>query len=604
MAWQVTSRGRVPVAVRYRAQRDGYRFAVGRYDRGRDLYIDPVLRSTFVGGSGDRDRVESITVHSITGEVVAVGANSSTDFPGLAGGAVPGNVGGVFVARFDATLGTLLQATLMPGGAGSLPSPRRIAVNSANGDVYVVSLARRAFPGVASCSSASTSVVIARLAADLRSLRSSQCVGASMFGYETVSIAGAPDGHLYVSATGFELGGGDARPGFIMIPHPILARLSEDLAVVNAAEFGGGSIAVHPATGEVYVTDKVGGHFIERLAPDLHIRNTVWFPFAIEDLVIHPANGDLYVTGSIESGLQASAGGAQPLPGGDSDAFVSRIPASLITVAQSTYMGGTAADHGVALAIDAASGDVLVTGSTASEAFPGSAGGSQPQASGGLDGFVARLSSTLTVLRQSTYFGGSGDDTPRSIVVHTLDGAILVGGGTTSPTLPAGAGGALPALSGAMDGFIAGLGSTLAATGGMVVVSGSGQRAIAGRPFATPLSVRIVDVRGLPVVGLAVLFTLPTSGAGAQFPGGETSAMTVTDGVGVATSPALVANAVAGAYVANASADGITVTFALGNDALAVEVPTLQPALLGATAILLALAALRLRRRLLREGFR
>jgi len=83
VAWQEIEGKRVPVAVEYSIEDSGpgaqapesgarkavsdpgvvYGFKVAAYDRGRELVIDPLLASTFIGGSGD-DEAQSLAFDS------------------------------------------------------------------------------------------------------------------------------------------------------------------------------------------------------------------------------------------------------------------------------------------------------------------------------------------------------------------------------------------------------------------------------------------------------------------------------------------------------------------------------------------------------------
>jgi hypothetical protein len=85
--------------------------------------------------------------------------------------------------------------------------------------------------------------------------------------------------------------------------------------------------------------------------------------------------------------------------------------------------------------------------------------------------------------------------------------------------------------------------------------------------FAEPLRVEVLDANGNAVAGVTVAFTLgsstagsgacvSTSPTGASFVGGATQASATTGASGVATSPPLVASAVAGRFTATAAVSG------------------------------------------------
>jgi len=158
--------------------------------------------------------------------------------------------------------------------------------------------------------------------------------------------------------------------------------------------------------------------------------------------IARDASGRVYVTGYTTSNDLVPAGLCPKaydcsFNGGPTDAFVAKIDpsasdaASLIYV---TYLGGSSKeDNGVvagSIAVDAA-GNAYVTGVTASSDFPVTANAYQSSNQGGYDAFVTKLDPEGSHLLYSTYLGGSGDDTGRSIAVDA-SGRVYVTGETTS----------------------------------------------------------------------------------------------------------------------------------------------------------------------------
>jgi hypothetical protein len=85
----------------------------------------------------------------------------------------------------------------------------------------------------------------------------------------------------------------------------------------------------------------------------------------------------------------------------------------------STFIGGAGLDDGMSIALGP-SGDVYVTGLTYSSDYPTTAGVYDESFNGVRDVFISRLDSNLTSLLESTFMGGSSDDTPYDIA---LDGS-------------------------------------------------------------------------------------------------------------------------------------------------------------------------------------
>lgn len=136
--------------------------------------------------------------------------------------------------------------------------------------------------------------------------------------------------------------------------------------------------------------------------------------------------------------------------GGVSDAYVAKLNpdpggATPVTLAYSTYLGGSGSDTGSGIAVDSA-GAAHATGSTSSSNFPTL---DQFQgAQGGTDVFATKLNPDLggavpVTLAYSTYLGGSGSDPVTGFtgefgadIAVDSAGAAYVTGSTFSPDFP------------------------------------------------------------------------------------------------------------------------------------------------------------------------
>jgi len=101
-------------------------------------------------------------------------------------------------------------------------------------------------------------------------------------------------------------------------------------------------------------------------------------------------------------------------------------------LAYSSYLGGTGADVGSDIAVDA-SGNAYIVGSTYSPDFP-TGPGVDPTYNGGWDAFITKVNSSGTALVYSSYIGGSGsggsgngDDYGQSIAIDTAGNAYITG---------------------------------------------------------------------------------------------------------------------------------------------------------------------------------
>jgi Beta-propeller repeat len=127
----------------------------------------------------------------------------------------------------------------------------------------------------------------------------------------------------------------------------------------------------------------------------------------------------------------------------------------------STYLGGTGAEIGTSIAVDA-TGSAYLAGYTTSANFPTRNPAQTTNRGGNGDAFVAKLNPTGSALVYSTYLGGSGQDVAYGIAVDSA-GSAYVSGSTTSTDFPT-QNPEQAASGGAGDGFAAKLspdGSTL-----------------------------------------------------------------------------------------------------------------------------------------------
>jgi hypothetical protein len=424
VAYQEQNGVRREVAVTYQVTGREYGFTVAAYDPTLPLVIDPLLQSTYLGGTGD-DMTQAIAVHPKTGDVYVAGSTTATDFPHTAGGARPASGGNTdaVVVRLNASLTSVIQATYL-GGSGT-DVATALAIDPVSGDVFVAghttSTDLPVFGGDAQVmNGGGLDAFVLRLTGSLTTLTRGTYLGGS--GDESAAgLAIHPvTGDVYVagytSSTNFPRTAGGAQPTFGgPAGDAFVARLPSTLTSITQATYLGGSNTENG--------------------------------FA---MAIHPTTGDVYVTGfTFSTNFPHTAGGAQPASGGNQDCFVVRLPSSLTSVIQATYLGGSANDVATALAIDPVSGDVFVAGHTTSTDLPVFGGDAQVMNGGGLDAFVLRLTGSLTTLTRGTYLGGSGDDSAVALAIHPTTGDVYVAGNTSSSNFPRIAGGAQPAFANA-----------------------------------------------------------------------------------------------------------------------------------------------------------
>ncbi|MEP7084453.1 MAG: hypothetical protein ABI854_06910, partial [Betaproteobacteria bacterium] len=291
-----------------------------------------------------------------------------------------------------------------------------------------------------------------------------------------VYVTGSTESTNFPSTTGAQPVKGAGTDAFV-------ARYSPGLtSLVRATYWGGGgldrakAIAILPTSGDIYIagttssatgllnmsgtlngpTDAFIARFDGVLGAVLSAR---YFGGSGDEeamgLAVDTISGDIIMAGQTTSNdVPMVAGAQQSISGGGQDAFVVRFSSVLGAPIRSTYFGGGNTDFALAVALDPVTGDVVVAGQTESTNLPGTLNGALPTSGGQKDGFVARFNGNLSILRQSSYFGGANDDHINAVAIHPLNGQIYVAGDTTSASLRGKPVGQL-ALAGLSDAFVA-----------------------------------------------------------------------------------------------------------------------------------------------------
>jgi hypothetical protein len=141
--------------------------------------------------------------------------------------------------------------------------------------------------------------------------------------------------------------------------------------------------------------------------------------------------GNAYLTGTTSSPdfpvtpTASTSTAFQTSYGGNDDAFVAKLDPTGSSLLYSSYLGGSGADFGQGIAVDAA-GFAYVTGSTQSLDFP-TVNPFQGGNDGGSDAFVAKVNMAGTALVYSTYLGGAGADSGQAIAVDAAGRAYVTG---------------------------------------------------------------------------------------------------------------------------------------------------------------------------------
>lgn len=285
--------------------------------------LSSLTQATYLGGNG-ADRALWLALDG-SGSLYVTGDTTSTDFPGVTGGAQGTNGGAhdAYVARLNTALTSLVQSTYVGGSADDFA--RNIVVNGSG--IYIAgTTASIDLPGVAggaqTVSAGGTDVFVARLNANLTSLIQATYLGGSAAeGVNGLAIDGG--GNVYVAGP------------------------------TRSTDFPGTAGGVQSAYG--------GGFqdaFIARLDPSLtSLSRATYLGSTGDDFALGIAidgSGAIVVAGATSSTtFPGTAGGAQTAHGGAYyDGFVARLTADLLASAQSaTPVPGVSGWHLAMLAI-------------------------------------------------------------------------------------------------------------------------------------------------------------------------------------------------------------------------------------------------------------
>ncbi len=137
--------------------------------------------------------------------------------------------------------------------------------------------------------------------------------------------------------------------------------------------------------------------------------------------------GCAYVTGqTASSDFPISDTPFQPSKSIGWDLFVTKLNSSGSGLVYSTYLGGSANDYGLGIAVDS-SGCAYLTGYTASVNFPIYNPMQMFYGGGNTDAFVAKLNAGGDTLLYSTFLGGQGDERGLSIALDGSNCAYVTG---------------------------------------------------------------------------------------------------------------------------------------------------------------------------------
>ncbi|MGI4865592.1 MAG: gliding motility-associated C-terminal domain-containing protein [Janthinobacterium lividum] len=379
-----TSGERQPVACHYRlrATDSTVTFELGRYDHRRPLVIDPtVLFSTYTGATGDNwgfTAAYDAAGNMYSGGIVLNYAGAlAPNYPTTVGAFQTTFAGVIDIAviKYNTTVNgpaSRVWATFVGGDRQDFPSS--LVVNAQNELIILGTTASTNYP-------TSTTAFQRNFNGGTR---------ADPFGDATIDP-------IYNVTTGTDI---------------VVTRLNSTGSAIVASTYLGGS-----GTDGLVPYDRTTT--VRQLPQN--------YGDAFRSDVVTDAAGNIYLASVTSSpNFPITSGSFGAAPKGGSDAVVVKMPPTLSALTWSGYLGGSADDAAYSIQLDASS-NVYVTGGTLSPNFPATAGALATQASGDVDGFVARIAASGGSVQRASYLGTSAYDQSFFVQIGADGGVYLLG---------------------------------------------------------------------------------------------------------------------------------------------------------------------------------
>lgn len=447
LAFQEDNGKKQYVPVSYTVQNDQYGFSVGEYDKTKPLVIDPLIASTFLGGSyqyGDEYESTGLALDS-QNNVYVGGITQAPNFPTTVG-AFQTSKNSIyicgFVSKFDPSLGTLIASTFIGGNDECIPSDLKI---DSNGNVYITgdTLATD-FPTTTGAYSRTNKgdrdIFISKLDPSLSNLINSTLVGGSGTDFCNGSFIDK-NGDIYITGniTAYSKDFPTTHDGFQpdilgFYENGYILKFNSSLTTLKNSTFIGAS----------------DGH--------------VWLKRVLVD-----STGNVYVCGNTNSTTYPTTNNAfrRTNSGGG---VIAKLNSSLTVLEGSTYVGGGHLDELWDMSVDY-SGNVLVAGFSQSSDYPVTSQAYNKTFNGVMSGVITRFNSDLSKILNSTFLGGS-DSWIQAMSIDQI-GCIYVTGHTTSIDYPTTSDAYSKIFGGGSDCFITKLDPTLSNIRGSTYLGGA-----------------------------------------------------------------------------------------------------------------------------------
>jgi len=400
---------------------------VGAHDPARRLIVDPLVYSTYLGGSGT-DHASAITVDN-AGNAYVVGYTNSGDFPTRDPFQVSiGGESSAFVTKFDAS-GQLVYSTYLGGDSGS--GGTGIAMDTL-GNLYITGeTSSTNFPTTPAAFQVSATKSCGNYPCAHGFIAKLSATGALVY---STYLGGTGDDHpqaIAIGATGDAYVTGWTRSR----DFPVTPGAFQPKLVANCSCWNTFVSRLNAAGNSLIYSTYLGGDFYNE-----------------GTAIAVDTDGSAYVAGETFGQFPTTEGAFQPTRG---YMFVSKLNPTGTALAYSSYLGGSNTgpifpfdpddiSRPTGIAVDGG-GNAYVTGWTLALDHITTPGALFPKAPGvgicGLpnnvcaDAFITKIDASGTALAYSTYLGGTGEDGAGGIAVDRAGHAYITGW-TTSRDFP------------------------------------------------------------------------------------------------------------------------------------------------------------------------
>lgn len=443
------------------------------YDRTKELIIDPLVYSTFIGGA-EFESCRTIALDNDSNVYIS-GYTRSPNYPTTAGAYDQGNNNynkSVFVTKLNASGAELVYSTFIEGRSEDLSWD--IDVDS-DGNAYITGYTESIdFPTTTNAFDrnhvGTVEIFITKLNTSGTDLVYSTFIGGKSYEYG-YGISIDPDGNAYITGSTFSVDyptttgaydnshndsyyGNDAfitklnSDGTGLVYSTFIGGESDDRGYAIAIDYSGNAYITgysessnYPAVTNAYDETYNGGQdaFVTKLNADGTELIYSTFIGGVDDeygdAIEVDNNGNVYVTGDTKStDYPTTTGSYDETHNGVRDVFVTKLNGDATDLVYSTYIGGLDIDGGTSIAIDQ-NGYAYVTGYSKSTNFPTSSDAYDQTHNGDSDVFITGLDVSGTILIYSTFIGGTNWESSYDISLDEHRNVYLTGD-TSSPDYP------------------------------------------------------------------------------------------------------------------------------------------------------------------------